>query len=118
MTTPQIKEEWFTQKFSWLKRGALAAFICAIIGVPLMLIKIQALAVFGGIIFFIGMFWLFGLLTILPVLHWKDRYRGEKSTLWAIVLVIETSGWFKIIYWFRHILPDRKGSGRYAADGD
>lgn len=30
------------------------------------------------------------------------------------VLVIETSGWSKIIYWFRHIFPDRARAARYA----
>ncbi|HEY5652773.1 MAG TPA: hypothetical protein VIR63_00170 [Pontiella sp.] len=47
------------------------------------------------------------------ILHWKDRYRGEFSDLWGILLVIETSGWFKIIYLLRHMLPDLRGTGRY-----
>lgn len=53
-------------------------------------------------------------LNIVTIWHWKRRYRGEKSDLWGVILLIETSGWFKIIYWFRHILPDWRGSGRYS----
>lgn len=52
--------------------------------------------------------------TIFPIWHWKRRYRGEHSDLWGALLIIETSGWFKIVYWFRHIIPDWRGSGRYA----
>lgn len=49
----------------------------------------------------------------ISILHWKDRYRGPYSDLWGILLIIETSGWFKLIYFFRHMLPDAKGTGRY-----
>lgn len=52
--------------------------------------------------------------SLVPIWHWKRRYRGEHSDLWGALLVIETSGWFKIVYWFRHILPDWRGTGRYA----
>jgi hypothetical protein len=52
--------------------------------------------------------------TIFTVWHWKRRYRGEHSDLWGALLVIEASGWFKIVYWFRHILPDWRGTGRYS----
>lgn len=51
--------------------------------------------------------------TIFTIWHWKRRYRGEHSDLWGAILVIESSGWFKIVYWFRHILPDWYGKGRY-----
>ena len=114
MRTTQTREAWFAQKFGWLKRGALAALVGVIIGVPLMLTKIQALSVVGGLILMFGVIWLLGALTLIPILHWKDRYRGERSTIWAIFLVFETSGWSKIFYWFMHVLPDRKTSGRYA----
>jgi len=51
---------------------------------------------------------------LFTIWHWKRRYRGEHSDLWGAILVIETSGWFKIVYWFRHILPDWRGTGRYS----
>ena len=52
--------------------------------------------------------------TVFTIWHWKRRYRGAHSDLWGALLVIETSGWFKIVYWFRHILPDWRGTGRYS----
>ena len=54
-------------------------------------------------------------LCVLPVLHWKDGYTGAHSSLWGALLVLETSGWFKIIYWFRHLLPDYRRARRSAA---
>jgi cytochrome bd-type quinol oxidase subunit 2 len=56
-------------------------------------------------------------LVILTLWHWKGRYRGEHSNLWGAMLVIETSGWSKLIYLFRHIIPDARKTGRYAASG-
>jgi ABC-type dipeptide/oligopeptide/nickel transport system permease subunit len=50
---------------------------------------------------------------ILTILHWKERYTGDKSTLWGILLLVETSGWFKLVYIFRHLLPDLRSRGRY-----
>ena len=46
--------------------------------------------------------------------HWKARYRGKRSDLWGALLLIETSGWMKLVYLFRHLLPDAGGTGRYA----
>lgn len=53
-------------------------------------------------------------LVLLTLWHWKSRYRGGHSNLWGGLLVIETSGWFKLVYLFRHIIPDSRGTGRYA----
>jgi hypothetical protein len=50
---------------------------------------------------------------VLTIWHWKDRYRGRHSDLWGALLLIETSGWFKLVYLFRHMLPDMKNKGRY-----
>jgi len=52
-------------------------------------------------------------LYVIVILHWKDRYRGRHSDLWGVLILIETSGWLKIVYFFRHILPDMSHSGRY-----
>jgi hypothetical protein len=68
-------------------------------------------------LFLIGAIMVFPFLvheTLFPVWHWKRRYRGEHSDLWGALLVMETSGFCKIIYWFRHILPDWRGTGRYS----
>jgi hypothetical protein len=53
---------------------------------------------------------------VLTILHWKSRYRGLHSDLWGVLLLIEASGWFKIVYLFRHLLPDLRGRGRYSHD--
>ena len=53
---------------------------------------------------------------VLTILHWKSRYRGTHSDLWGVLLLLETSGWFKLIYIFRHIRPDMRGRGRYSHD--
>ena len=54
------------------------------------------------------------ILNWIVLLHWKHKYRGRHSDLWGAVLLFETSGWFKLIYWLRHVRPERRGSGRYA----
>jgi hypothetical protein len=50
---------------------------------------------------------------VMVILHWKNRYRGVHSDLWGTLILIETSGWMKLVYFFRHILPDMSRSGRY-----
>jgi len=45
--------------------------------------------------------------------HWKGRYRGNHSDLWGAILLIETSGWMKLVYLFRHLIPDMRQTGRY-----
>ena len=53
---------------------------------------------------------------VLTILHWKARYRGRQSDLWGVLLLLETSGGFKLAYVFRHIIPDIKSRGRYGQD--
>jgi len=50
---------------------------------------------------------------LIVIWHWKGRYRGKHSDLWGALILIETSGWMKLIYLFRHIIPDMRQSGRY-----
>jgi len=47
---------------------------------------------------------------VVVILHWKDRYRGRHSDLWGVLILIETSGWMKLVYIFRHIVPDMRHS--------
>lgn len=54
-------------------------------------------------------------LMVFTLWHWKGRYIGGHSNLWGALLLIETSGWMKMVYFFRHMLPDLRGRGRYAA---
>ncbi len=53
-------------------------------------------------------------LVLLTLWHWKGRYRGAHSDLWGALLLLEASGWLKLVYFFRHVLPDARGTGRYA----
>ena len=50
---------------------------------------------------------------VVTIWHWKSRYRGKHSDLWGALILIETSGWMKIVYVFRHIIPDACHTGRY-----
>jgi hypothetical protein len=52
-------------------------------------------------------------LYLLTFWHWKSRYRGHHSDLWGALLCLETTGWFKLVYLFRHMLPDMRARGRY-----
>ena len=54
---------------------------------------------------------------VLTILHWKARYQGRHSDFWGVVLIIETSGFFKLVYFLRHLLPDMYGWGRYRKVG-
>lgn len=102
------REEWFNHKWCYLKRFSWMAAGAFLFGVLAQVLNIQILAV--GLVLLVPLiFWL----VLVPLLHWKDRYIGERSTLWGAVLLIETSGWSKIVYWFRHVLPDWKRKGRY-----
>jgi len=55
-------------------------------------------------------------LYVIVIWHWKSRYRGKHSDLWGALILLETSGWMKIVYFFRHIVPDMNGTGRYRLD--
>lgn len=107
----------FRAKFTLLKRlGGLA-----LAGIPLLCVAIVlngfrfqpfgVLATLGALCLVPGIFYL----VIFVLWHWKGRYRGDHSNLWGAVLLLETTGWGKLIYLFRHIIPDARKSGRYAA---
>ena len=103
------REDWFTGKWLALKRFSLlaaAGIVVAAIGGS---IENRWLVVPGVLAIIPLIFWL----VLVPLFHWKDRYKGDSSGLWGALLLIETSGWFKIVYWLRHVLPDWRKSGRY-----
>ena len=105
-----MSSEDFKGKFAWLKKlfwpvlPGVACLVAGMIGERPVLIGIGALLVVPFFVF----------LYVLTFLHWKHRYLGTSSTLWGVLLAVETSGWFKIVYLFRHILPDMRSSGRYS----
>jgi hypothetical protein len=57
---------------------------------------------------------LFFYIYVVVIWHWKARYRGRHSDLWGALILLETSGWFKLIYIFRHLIPDMRGKGHYS----
>lgn len=72
----------------------------------------RAFLIIVGVLAFVpGFIYLF----MVTIWHWKSRYRGSHSDLWGALLLIEASGWFKVVYLFRHIIPDARQSGRYAS---
>jgi hypothetical protein len=102
----------------WEKRFANLRLLgwLALAGLPFIAV---AFVTSGGAQIFCGVA---GVLFVLPgfiyiyvlvTLHWKDRYRGGHSDLWGVLILIETSGWMKLVYLFRHLLPDMWHSGRY-----
>ena len=50
---------------------------------------------------------------LMVIWHWKDRYRGKHSDLWGALILVEASGWMKLVYLLRHIVPDMGHRGRY-----
>lgn len=110
-----MRDDWMQKKFENLKYLSWLA----VVGVVVFCVALLPRSVLAKIIFGLSALALLAPLIIYLVLmtvwHWKYRYRGEHSDLWGAILLIETSGWFKIVYWFRHILPDWRGKGRYAS---
>ena len=109
-----VRDAWREAKFSRAKKlGRMA-----LVGVPALVVGLMLTVEWAKIVFvlvavFLFVPWFFYVI-LLTIWHWKQRYRGEHSDLWGALLLVETSGWFKIIYWFRHILPDWRGTGRYS----
>ncbi len=116
MTRPDL-----IAKVRLLKRLGLAALLglaaiayAASLDTPDLRGRMLQLVFLGAILIIPGLFYAIALC----IWHWKARYQGARSNLWGVLLVVETSGWFKIVYLFRHVLPDARGTGRYSAAAD
>jgi len=111
-----VTDSEFQAKFTLLKRLgwlALAGLAVLCVAIALSDDRLQpfgGLAAIGGVCVVPAVIYL----VILTLWHWKSRYRGEHSNLWGAVLVLETSGWGKLVYLFRHLVPDARKTGRYA----
>ena len=99
-------------RFGWLRRLGIAALIGLLILLPVILgwAPSHAVIALGVLLFVPGAIYLI----LVTVWHWKERYRGKHSDLWGGLILLETTGWFKIVYLFRHIIPDARRTGRYA----
>lgn len=108
-----MSDEEFFRKVALLKRLGWLALFGAVVGVagvawarssaPPQWTVVGFLLVVPGMIY----------LLLLTMWHWKARYIGSHSNLWGGILLLETSGWLKLVYLFRHIIPDARGRGRY-----
>lgn len=113
-----MRDEWMEKRIAATKKfGATAIFGLALILAGFAPREEQ----YKYLLIFLGAMLIFPFAvheSVFAIWHWKRRYRGQHSNLWGALLVIETSGWFKIVCWFRHILPDWRGTGRYSDQWD
>ena len=104
------RSTWFEPKWRWLKRFALAAVPGIALVIAGAAFELPLLIALGAFLFVPLLFWV----VFIPVVHWKERYIGESSGIWGAFLAFETSGWSKLVYWFRHVRPDWRRAGRYS----
>ena len=104
------RNSWFEPKWRWLKRFCISGLVGAALLIFGAGLELAPLVGAGVLCLLPLLFWLF----FVPILHWKDRYIGNRSNIWGAFLVFETSSWSKLIYWFVHVLPDWKQRNHYA----
>ena len=103
----------------WIKRFQLIELFAklALGGLALMLLRVVEMTSWlSTVLIVVGTLFCCPLLIyayVVVIWHWKARYRGKHSDLWGALILIETSGWMKVVYFFRHIVPDMRRSGRY-----
>lgn len=104
------RTDWFIPKWRWLKRFSALAIIGIVLAILGWSLQVVGLAGLGFLLVVPLVFWL----ALIPVLHWKERYIGGRSTAWGAFLVFEASSWSKLVYWFVHVLPDWRQTKQYA----
>jgi hypothetical protein len=92
--------------FSWF---AIAGLLLGLIAI----FTPEGVQLFMAILAFLFFLPAFLYCYVIVIWHWKERYRGTHSNLWGAVIVLEASGWLKLIYLLRHIIPDMRHRGRY-----
>jgi len=112
-----MNDPWFEKRFAALEVLGWMALAGGVVLIASFFIANETLQVMAVLVAALLLVPLVVWLVLLPIWHWKERYRGSHSNLWGALLVIETSGWFKIVYWFRHVIPDYRGRGRYVGQG-
>jgi len=105
-----MNQNLWTARFGRLRKLGLIA----VMGLPVIAIgaltKEQILAV-GVLLMLPAILYVY----VLTIWHWKERYRGDHSDLWGALILLEVSGWFKLVYILRHVIADARHKGRYAA---
>ena len=104
---------WKT-RFTWLRNLSFAALVGLVAVLVALLSADGPMKTMLGITGVAAVIPGFIYLLMVTMWHWKSRYRGNHSDLWGALLLIEASGWFKLVYLFRHIIPDARQSGRYS----
>jgi hypothetical protein len=109
-----MSETLWQSRFQLLRQLGIAALVGLFIALPCIFVTNQV--VFAGLLVAVMLLVLPGMvyLVLVTMWHWKQRYRGRHSDLWGGLILLETSGWFKLVYLFRHIIPDARGTGRYS----
>jgi hypothetical protein len=86
------RSEWFSPIWKWLRRFALLAIPGLI---ALIFATTRMDTTLGGVAFFFAFatlaplfFWL----CFVPIMHWRERYKGNHPYVWGGFLVFETSG--------------------------
>lgn len=108
------RDEWFRPKLKWLGRLALfnvptlALLIAAVLHLSGPITEAEATAI-CFLTWAPFAFWL----AYIPIIHWRERYRGQHAYTWGGFLFFETSCISKAFYWFMHVLPDRRAAGAY-----
>ena len=105
------------ERFTLLKRLGLLALVAIPLLVLAFVLPPTGDGPFNVWVFVLAWFFVLPALVyfhFVIIWHWKGRYRGTHSDLWGALILIETSGWMKLVYLFRHLLPDAGERGRYA----
>ncbi len=103
----------YSNRFRILKRLFVPFLIGLALGIFAYIFRSYTLGKILAVFAAIGIVPCFIYAYVLVILHWKDRYVGNHSTLWGVLILIESSGWMKLVYIFRHLIPDLRSSGRY-----
>jgi hypothetical protein len=106
MTDKWTKRFELIRGFAWLAAGGIILGIIALASSGEVRVWV---GIFAALLFLPAFFYIY----VVVVWHWKDRYRGTHSDLWGALILLENSGWFKLVYVFRHIVPDMRQTGRY-----
>ena len=84
------RNSWFEPKWRWLKRFCISGLVGAALLIFGAGLELAPLVGAGVLCLLPLLFWLF----FVPILHWKDRYIGNRSNIWGAFLVFETSSSF------------------------